>query len=59
MDIDFSRMAAVRAGSPFDAVRFSGLVRFAGPVRFAQFAGSRSLLAHAVRLKIVPKHELR
>ena len=33
-------MAAVRAGSSFDAVRFSGPVRFACPVRFARFAGS-------------------
>ena len=44
-----SRMAAVRAGSFFDAVRFSGPVRFAGPVRFTRFAGSRGLPVHAVR----------
>ena len=42
-------MAAVRAGSFFDAVRFSGPIRFAGPVRFTRFAGSRGSAVHAVR----------
>ena len=41
-------MAAVHAGSFFDAVRFSGPVRLAGPVRFARFAGSRGSV-HAFR----------
>ena len=54
---EWPHMAAIRAGSLFDAVRFSGPVWFAGPVRFAQFAGSRGSPDHAVRLKIVPKHE--
>ena len=33
----YSRMATVRAGSFFDAVRFSGPVRFAAPVWFVRF----------------------
>ena len=55
-------MAAVRADSFFDMVRFSLRVRFAGPVRFARFAGSRGSPVHAVRpvvAKIVPKHKNR
>ena len=54
-------MAAVRAGSFLDTVRFMGPVRFTGPVRFARFAGSGGSPVRAVRpvAKIIPRHKIR